>query len=93
MDELPVQRGSDEHDEDARSRRETYFVRQLGDEWEMVEPGIYRYVGDRAPPPSDVVEPVEELGDALAPGRHVAEHDPDEHPAMQRRRQRWWQKR
>ncbi len=89
MNELPVQPGSEEQDEDAHLRRETgYYAQQLGDEWEAVEPGIYRFVG-RSTPPSEAIERSEDLGDALAPRtRHKPEYDLDEHPATEGKQRR-----
>jgi hypothetical protein len=85
MDELPVQRESGEHDADAPLARDdsSWFARQLGEEWQAAEPGIYRYVGPEGSPP-DVPLPTEELRDALAPrGRDRPEFDADEHPSAQ----------
>jgi hypothetical protein len=85
MDERPVQRDSAEHDADAPLARDdsNWFARQLGQEWQAEEPGIYRYVGSNEPR-SDVVRSTGELCDALAPrGRHRPEYDADEHPSKQ----------
>jgi hypothetical protein len=90
MDELPVQQGSEEQDEDAALVRDdsSWFARQLGQEWESDEPGIYRFVGPAASL-SDGVRPTEELLDALAPGeRNRPQHDADEDPATQQGEQR-----
>ena len=84
VDELPVQPSSEEQDEeDVRLRRaSSYVADQLGEGWELVEPGIYRFVGHRES--AATTEPMEELGDTLAPGaQHKSEYDPDEHPATQ----------
>ena len=38
------------HDADASSTRESsYFARELGDEWQAEEPGIYRHVAHHKP--------------------------------------------
>lgn len=44
MDELPTERDTAGTDVDAALSRDP-FARQLGDEWEAEEPGIYRFVG------------------------------------------------
>jgi O-methyltransferase involved in polyketide biosynthesis len=44
MDELPAQRDAVEQDADAPLARDR-FARELGDEWQQAEPGIYRFVG------------------------------------------------
>ena len=44
MDELPPERDAAEQDADAPLARD-WFARELGDEWEPEEPGIYRFVG------------------------------------------------
>jgi hypothetical protein len=44
MDELPTERDTAGNDVDAALSRDP-FARQLGDEWEAEEPGIYRFVG------------------------------------------------
>jgi hypothetical protein len=84
MDELPV-RQPDHHDEDAPLAREdsSWFARQLGEEWQAEEPGIYRYVGPTRSL-SAPVPPTDDLRDALAPrGRHRPEFDRDEAAAPQ----------
>ena len=45
MDELPVQQRSKQDTDGALTREESWFQRQLGDEWRPQEPGIYRFVG------------------------------------------------
>lgn len=47
LDELSLQRNPDKHDADAPLARDqaTWFARELSEEWQAVEPGIYRYVG------------------------------------------------
>ena len=44
MDELPPERDAEEQDADAPLVRD-WFARELGEEWEPEEPGIYRFVG------------------------------------------------
>ena len=44
MDELLPERDAAEEDADAPLARD-WFARELGDEWQPVEPGIYRFVG------------------------------------------------
>ena len=58
MDELPVQRQRKNQDEDAPLGRDdsSWFARQLGDEWQAEEPGVYRFVGPPSKPAS--AEPV-----------------------------------
>lgn len=63
----------------AREQRQTWVERYLGDGWQEVEPGIYRFVGPTQPlgvdpeslepdePPSD------ELGGALDPAHRSPE--------------------
>ena len=47
MDESPVQRDPEKHDADAPLARDqtSWYARELSEEWQLVEPGIYRYVG------------------------------------------------
>jgi hypothetical protein len=47
MDELSAQRDPEDHDADAPLTRDhaNWFARELSDEWQAVEPGIYRHVG------------------------------------------------
>ena len=49
MDELPVQPDPEKHDADAPLARDqtSWYARELSEEWQVVEPGIYRYVGTR----------------------------------------------
>jgi hypothetical protein len=51
MDEQPVSRESSGKDADAPLGRDDsdWFWRQLGEEWEPEEPGIYRFVGHTKP--------------------------------------------
>jgi hypothetical protein len=46
MDELPVPETAQEQDADAPLARDRsyYFKRQLGEDWQEEEPGIYRHV-------------------------------------------------
>lgn len=44
MDESPAERNTPEQDADAPLARD-FFARELGDEWQPEEPGIYRFVG------------------------------------------------
>jgi hypothetical protein len=44
MDELPAERDAAEQDADAPLARDR-FARELGDEWQVEKPGIYRFVG------------------------------------------------
>ena len=44
MDQLRVDRETDERDTDAPLARDL-FARELGNEWQPQEPGIYRFVG------------------------------------------------
>ena len=55
-----------ERESAARRARQDWFARQLGDEWESDGTGIYRFVGDR-PEPASEIEPVrhERLDQAL----------------------------
>ena len=47
MDELPASRGGTGRDADAPLGRDDsdWFSRQLGEDWQPEEPGIYRFVG------------------------------------------------
>lgn len=51
MNDLPVQPDSHRQDEDAPLARDesTWFARELGQEWQAEEPGIYRHVGPVSP--------------------------------------------
>jgi hypothetical protein len=51
MDDSPVQPKPGRQDEDAPLARDesTWFARELGEEWEAEEPGIYRHVGPDRP--------------------------------------------
>ena len=51
MNEPPVSHESSENDADAPLGRDDsdWFSRQLGEEWQPEEPGIYRYVGHPSP--------------------------------------------
>ena len=57
----------------AHEERQTWVERYLGDGWQEVEPGIYRFVGQSDPPaaepplPEQAATPEDELGDALDP--------------------------
>ena len=44
MDRSPAERHIPEQDADAPMARD-FFARELGDEWQPEEPGIYRFVG------------------------------------------------
>ena len=54
MDQLPAEQRSDEQDADAPLARDEskWFAKQLGEEWEAEEPGIYRHVGPNADDPA-----------------------------------------
>jgi hypothetical protein len=46
MDELSAQQDPEDHDADAPlTRDQSWFARELSEEWQAVEPGIYRHVG------------------------------------------------
>ena len=84
MDELPVQRDTDEQDADAPLVRDdsSWFARQLGDEWRPEEPGIYRFVGnarDEAGAGSAIEEPKVKpaAADALKHANSASQHDDD----------------
>jgi hypothetical protein len=51
MDDSPVQPEPDRQDEDAPLARDesNWFARELGEDWEAEEPGIYRHVGPGRP--------------------------------------------
>jgi hypothetical protein len=50
MDESLVQRDPEKQDADAPLTRDqaSWYARALGEEWESVEPGIYRHLGAAA---------------------------------------------
>jgi hypothetical protein len=84
MDELPVQRDTDEQDADAPLVRDdsSWFAQQLGDEWRPEEPGIYRFVGgarDEAGAGSAIEEPNVKpaAADALKHANSASQHDDD----------------
>ena len=89
MDELPVQRDTEEQDEDAPLARDdsSWFAQQLGDEWRPDEPGIYRFVGgaqDEAGAGSAIEEPKEKTAaaDAL---KHANSASPYDENALKRK--------
>lgn len=59
------------YDTDAPLTRDDWFARELGEGWEPVEPGIYRFVGEESAesPASDGLTAGDDLGDALGPRR------------------------
>ena len=59
MDEVSAQRDPENDDADERLARDpaSWFARELSDEWQSVEPGIYRHVGKGAGDDGPASEP------------------------------------
>jgi hypothetical protein len=94
MHELHADRETAERDVHAQpARQDSYwFGRQLGDEWQEEEPGIYRFVGTgRAPQPA---APTEESGDSLPrPPRQQADSNGAGHAGTREEKRRWRRRR
>ena len=58
MNEVPGER-ADKHDADAPLAHEqsSWFARELSEDWEELEPGIFRYVGPRVSDSAQTFQP------------------------------------